>query len=192
MSMNYQELGKKIFAVDELPESNFPQINIMKGYYVKDYYDIYFFWKGLLSQWCNRNMTVDGVNYNCCEQYMMAQKAKLFDDEIHYMQIIKSNNPKEQKRLGRKVNGFDKDIWDRNAKDIVFTGNYAKFKQNDDCRQELLNTGNKIIAEASPYDKIWGIGLTSDDPRAKNKSQWPGKNWLGEVLMEVRKQLKKQ
>jgi ribA/ribD-fused uncharacterized protein len=149
-----------------------------------------FFWGGNFSQWAKAPMEIDGVQYNCCEQHMMAEKARLFGDMAALATIMKTKNPKEQKAAGRKVKGFDTEKWNRVAREIVYRGNYAKFSQNPALLTELAGTGDKIIVEASPSDAIWGIGLAADDPRARDRAQWRGTNWLGEAIMRVREQLR--
>lgn len=150
------------------------------------------FYNGPFSQWKKAEIDVDGILYNCCEQYMMAQKALLFRDFTTYQEIMDTSSPEKQKALGRKVKDFKKDKWERIAKDVVFQGNWAKFTQHPDLMKILWKTGDKIIVEASPTDTIWGIGLGEHDPDAKNPKKWKGTNWLGEVLMEVRKKLQKE
>ena len=87
-----------------------------------------FFWHGPFSQWYRSNFKVDGVRYNCAEQYMMAEKASLFGDEGTRKLIMSRNHPRDQKALGRRVKNFDIDTWNKNARDIVFKGNYSKFQ----------------------------------------------------------------
>lgn len=146
----------------------------------------FLFWGGPFSQWCSSAFKVNGIQYNCAEQYMMAEKARLFGDKRLLALIMASNDPSEQKSLGRQVADFDTKRWNKVARDIVYTGNYAKFTQNPDLKEFLLATQGTTIVEASPYDTIWGIGLDEDDPRAQDRSQWRGTNWLGEVIMRVR------
>ena len=150
----------------------------------------HFFWSGPFSQWHRTPFTIDGIKYNCAEQYMMAEKARLFEDSKTLKKILSTNSPKEQKSLGREVKNFNVQKWESKAKEIVLNGNLAKFRQDKKLRQLLLDTGDSILVEASPYDKIWGIGLTEDDKRAKSKSTWQGKNWLGYILTEVKQILK--
>ena len=152
--------------------------------------EFHFFWKGPLSQWFKRNFTINGVIYNCCEQYMMSCKSTLFKDEVALNKIMKSTNPYDQKSYGRNVEFFDKDVWESMAKKYVYEGNYAKFTQNNDLKEILLSTGEKLIVEASKFDKIWGIGLEEVDPRAQSRSTWLGTNWLGEVLTNVRNDIR--
>lgn len=148
--------------------------------------EFHFFWKGPLSQWYKRTFTVDGVKYNCAEQYMMAQKAILFKDCFALQKIMEATNPYDQKAFGRTVEFFDMGEWQKVAKDIVYKGNYHKFTEHQDLQGILMSTGEKTLVEASLYDKLWGIGVSEDDPRAQDRAKWPGQNWLGEVLTNVR------
>ena len=146
-----------------------------------------FFYGGVFSQWYMYDMEIDGVTYNCAEQYMMAMKAKTFKDELSYAFIMDSSNPSDQKAAGRKVRNFDPNVWNLVAKDYVYKANFAKF--SSDLKQYLLDTGDREIVEASPTDKIWGIGLAMNSPNLTDKSKWQGTNWLGECIMEVRRAL---
>lgn len=152
-----------------------------------------FFWSNSspFSQWYKRNIIIEYKKFNCCEQWMMYSKAILFEDYVTAERIMSTSNPKEQKNLGRQVKNFDFHVWDKNCRDIVFKGNFAKFSQHEDLKKILIDTANKEIVEASPYDKIWGIGLSECDPRVTDKSQWNGKNWIGEAIMRVRYELMK-
>jgi len=158
----------------------------------KDKEEFCLFWGGPFSQWAKRDMEIDGVTYNCCEQYMMAEKARLFDDKDMLAKIMSLKDPREQKKCGRKVKNFDQAKWEAVARDVVYKANYAKFSQNEDCLDTLAENRGKTIVEASPYDKIWGIGLSKDDPRANDRSQWLGTNWLGEAIMQVRDKLESE
>ena len=148
-----------------------------------------FFWSGPFSNWHPAPFKVNSILYNCSEQFMMAEKARMFDDIETLKRIMNAIDPSDQKRYGRQVKNFDKDKWDAQAKDIVYRGCYAKFTQNEDLKKELLSTVGTTLVEASPEDCIWGIGLRKTDPRAKNRKTWRGTNWLGEVLMKVREDL---
>jgi len=127
------------------------------------------------------------MRYNCAEQFMMRQKALLFGDRETANKIMKQAEPKKQKALGREVSGFDDLVWLQHARPIVFLGNLAKFTQNPGHLKLLMGTGNRLIAEASPMDRLWGIGLAANNPLAQSQTTWEGRNWLGEVLMAVRK-----
>lgn len=146
----------------------------------------HFFYGGPFSQWYPSKFTVDDFEYNCAEQYMMAEKARLFQDYDILDQILKADHPKQQKALGREVRNFDVDCWNKSARKIVYDGNYEKFNQNPDLKKQLFAKKEYILVEASPYDKIWGIGLGITHPDRFDRDKWRGKNWLGEVLMMVR------
>lgn len=149
-----------------------------------------FFWGGPFSQWYKSNFTIDGITYNCAEQYMMAMKALFFGDHETHEKIMKTSDPKKQKALGREVKNFDANKWNTICRQIVYEANYAKFHK-EPLKNVLLSTGDKEIVEASPYDTIWGIGLGENDPNRFDKSKWRGTNWLGEALMKVRADLRK-
>ena len=151
-----------------------------------------FFWGGTFSQWQKSKFIIDGVEFNCCEQYMMYKKALMFGDYDIANKVMNEKNPREQKALGRKVKGFNKERWETYCRKIVYDGNMAKFTQNENMLWELMSTGDSTIVEASPKDKIWGIGLSDSDTRAQDRSTWQGTNWLGEAIQAVRETLKKE
>ena len=153
-----------------------------------------FFWKDKspFSNWHPSEFTLDGVKFKNTEMHMMYKKAMLFSDAETAEEILKAKHPKECKALGRKVKGFDKEIWEENCKRFVYDGNYAKFTQNQNLHKALMDTGDTKICEASPYDKIWGIGLDEKNAKITEEANWPGQNWLGEVLTALRNDLKKQ
>jgi len=146
----------------------------------------YFFWKNYLSQWYMRDFKCRGVVYCCCEQYMMAEKARLFKDDDALNTIMSSSSPKTQKRAGRLVKNYDDQEWHSISRYTVFIGNMAKFCQNPDLKEKLLSTGKKVIVEASPYDALWGVSLGPWDDKILKEENWQGKNWLGQELMAVR------
>jgi len=148
-----------------------------------------FFWGGPFSQWAKYPMEIDGVRYVTCEQYMMASKARLFGDSEAEATILATNNPRIQKATGRRVKGFDEAVWESEREEIVYRANLAKFTQHRHLRDELLSTGEQIIAEASPHDPIWGIGMAENDPRITRMELW-GMNLLGKALMRVREVLR--
>ena len=170
---------------------------IIKNFNRKERMKFIFFWghrpsedgsitKSCFSQWFDCQFNVDGVEYSTAEQYMMAQKALLFGDNIIYNEIMKASHPKQFKSLGRMITGFDEKIWNQNRTDIVIKGNTAKFSQNQELKYFLLCTNERILVEASPCDNIWGIGMGADDRRCENPTLWKGENLLGFCLMEVR------
>ena len=156
-----------------------------------------FFWghkpeKGFissLSNWYACTFSDTEYTYSSTEQYMMYQKAILFHDLESASNIMRSDSPKVAKSLGRQVKNFDQHEWNQNCERIVYEGCLLKFSQNIELRDYLLSTGHKILVEASPYDSIWGIGLSAKDAIVIPQEQWPGKNLLGKCLMEVRQNL---
>ncbi|MBX7242143.1 MAG: NADAR family protein [Bacteroidia bacterium] len=156
--------------------------------------EIEFFWKREhpFSQWHISPFTVDGITFNCAEQYMMYQKAKMFCDDETAEQILQTEKPSVQKQLGRLVKGFDEAEWVYNRERIVYEGSFHKFTQNPKLQSILLETGDKLLAEASPLDNIWGIGMSEDNPEVRNPEKWTGLNLLGKALMKLRQTLREQ
>lgn len=147
--------------------------------------------KSCFSQWWIAEFLGGDRSYCCMEQFMMEQKAELFGDEEIRQQILESQDPKQMKALGRKVRGFDQELWDKAKYSIVLNGNWCKFSQNRDLRDFLLSTGDSVLAEASPYDAIWGIRLSEGSADAQEPLKWRGENLLGFALMEVRDELRR-
>ncbi len=143
-----------------------------------------------LSQWHPSPFEVQGCRYATAEHYMMAAKARLFGDDERLEQILASDDPGRAKALGRQVRGFENATWVRHRSEIVIRGNLAKFGADPALRAYLLGTGDAVLVEASPYDRIWGIGLGEEDPRARDPLQWRGQNLLGTALMVVRSRLR--
>lgn len=142
--------------------------------------------RGCLSQWYQSHF-FSVVNHYCCmEQFMMYHKAQLFGDEEMMQQILASKDPKKIKALGQKVRNFDETAWSEAKYAIVLNGNYKKFSQNPRLKNFLLQTGDKILVEASPYDGVWGIKMSESDENVQNPLNWRGQNLLGFALMEVR------
>lgn len=130
--------------------------------------------------------------YTSAEQWMMAEKARVFADRPILEKILLTDDPREAKKLGIKVSFFDEDVWRERSYDIVFEGNLLKFSQNRELKEYLISTGEAVLVEASPYDKIWGIGMKWGDEGIENPKNWHGQNLLGFALMEVRDLLKEQ
>ena len=147
--------------------------------------------KSSLSQWYIKDFKANNLTFNCMEKYMMYNKALLFDDKKIAEEILNNNQPKTIKGLGRKVSNFKDETWDKVKYTIILKGNYHKFSQNNDLRNFLLNTKNKILVEASPYDKVWGIKMKYDNENIENPFFWQGENLLGFALMEVRDEIKR-
>lgn len=144
---------------------------------------------GCLSQWWPAEFTVDGVVYPTAEHWMMAAKARLFDDAEGLAAVLAAKNPGAAKAAGRMVRGFDDARWVAARYDIVVAGTLAKFTQDARLGRFLRATGDRVLVEASPYDRIWGIGMAATNPDALRPVCWRGLNLLGFALMDVRDQL---
>lgn len=139
-----------------------------------------------LSQWYGAPFVIEGQRYPTAEHFMMAEKAALFDDQATRAMVLQAPNPGAAKALGRQVRGFDEAIWLENRFAIVTRANKAKFAQNPELSMFLKQTGSRVLVEASPVDRIWGIGLAQDDEKVNNPNLWRGLNLLGFALMQVR------
>lgn len=136
-----------------------------------------------------------GHSFQNREKWMMILKALLFAKgeyrnynlNLITKYMLKTDNPRKLKSYGRRVRGFDDTEWIKNRFRIVLNGNYLQFSQNDVLKKILLSTKNAELVEASPYDRVWGIGFNAKN--ANDRSKW-GLNLLGKTLMQVRDMLK--
>lgn len=142
--------------------------------------------KSCLSQWWPAPFEYGEEKYQTAEHFMMAQKARLFEDDKAFQEILTAPTPKEAKRLGKTVKGFNEAMWEENRFEIVLKGSLAKFAQNKNLEKYLLDTSDYVLVEASPYDQIWDIGLAEEDPRVQDVKEWRGLNLLGFALMQAR------
>ena len=142
--------------------------------------------KACFSQWYDCQFDLFGESYHTAEQYMMAQKASLFKDWTTWNKIMDADDPRAYKALGREVRNFDPERWDREKYRIVLMGNLAKFSMNPELLAYLLDSGDSVLVEGSPFDDVWGVKMGTDDPRIKNPNEWLGENLLGFALMETR------
>lgn len=142
-----------------------------------------------LSNWFPAPFEVDGVRYPTTEHYMMAEKARLFGDDEIRQKVATAGGPGKAKALGRQVHGFREEVWVEHRFGIVVAANHAKFSQNEEMGSYLGTTDTKVLVEASPRDRIWGIGMGKDNERATDPMGWRGLNLLGFALMGVRARL---
>jgi len=158
-----------------------------------------FFWRefeeeyGYMSQWFECTFVVDGVNYLHAEMWMMVQKARLFGDEETEKEMLRTTEPKKHQTLGRVVKGYDGKIWDQNKLRIVTEGNYHKFtktKSELKLKEKLLATGDRELVEASPTDRIWGVGFSAAQAQ-DHREEW-GQNLLGKAITAARKQIREE
>jgi ribA/ribD-fused uncharacterized protein len=146
--------------------------------------------KGSLSQWFVAPFEVAGERYATAEHWMMAEKARLFRDPDAQRAAIDAPNPALAKAAGRTVRDFDESVWARERFEIVVRGNVHKFAAHQDLQEFLLRTGSRVLVEASPRDRLWGIGMGAKNENAENPAAWRGLNLLGFALMEARERLR--
>jgi ribA/ribD-fused uncharacterized protein len=149
----------------------------------------YFFWSGTFSQWEPCSFKLDSKSFSSAEQYMMFQKAILFNDNDAAEKIMSTSDPKQQKAIGRLIKNYDDSIWINKREDIVYIGNKAKFSQNPKFLKKLLATDPSLLVESSPVDTIWGVGLHKTDPLILEQKNWKGLNLLGNILTRLRNDL---
>lgn len=146
--------------------------------------------RGCLSQWFPAPFEVAGERYATAEHWMMAEKARLFGDPDAERAAIDAPNPALAKAAGRTVRDFDDGVWARERFEIVARGGVHKFAAHPDLREFLLRTGSRVLVEASPRDRLWGIGMGAKNEDAENPAAWRGLNLLGFALMEARERLR--
>lgn len=146
--------------------------------------------RGCLSQWWVAPFAVDGQRYRTAEHWMMAEKARLFGDPEAERAAIDADHPALAKAAGQTVRDFDEEVWQRERFEIVVQGSVHKFGSDPQLRDYLLGTGERVLVEASPRDRIWGIGLAAQDPAAEDPARWRGLNLLGFALMAARERLR--
>ena len=143
----------------------------------------------VLSQWYEHPFVHEGDLYGSAEHLMMVKKAELFGDFDAAEQIKTADTPREAKALGRQVRNFNEELWLQHRSQVVESVSLAKFCSDEDLKEYLLSTGTRVLVEASPHDRVWGIGLEQVHPDARDPRRWPGDNLLGFALMAAREQL---
>ena len=141
---------------------------------------------GYLSNWYLSDFYVSSIQYSSMEQYMMYQKALLFEDRKIAEQILNTQNVGKIKALGRSVKNYEDILWNGMRQLIVYQGLLEKFRQNAELKEKILATQDHILAECAVQDRIWGIGLSMKDERRFDMNEWQGQNLLGFSLMRVR------
>ncbi len=148
--------------------------------------------KSCFSQWWPALFEWEGKKFKTAEHWMMYHKAVLFNDVEIAEKVLQVETPAEAKKLGRKVRGFNPEVWNDHKFDIVVKGNVLKFDQDESLKEFLLGTGKRVIVEASPMDRIWGIGMAESNEKCHDPNKWRGQNLLGFALMEAREILRNE
>jgi ribA/ribD-fused uncharacterized protein len=156
-----------------------------------------FFWKsdyenGWLSNWSEHRFLENGIEFKTAEHYLMYHKAMLMGDEACAKQILTTRTPRAAKELGKCVMNWDESKWCEAREDIMLRGLRLKVYANPELKTLLLDTGTSVIAEASPFDKVWGIGVAESNHRAREPTYWVGRNLLGKVWMKLRDEIRSQ
>jgi hypothetical protein len=151
---------------------------------------VYFWGDPTLSNWGPAPFTYKENQFYNSEQAFMWEKALCFGDTETADQILETSNPRTAKDLGRLVKNYDEKVWETKRFDAMLNVCMAKFSQNPDRLKTLLSTGNRTIVEASPYDKVWGVGMHWTDDEILDEKNWKGLNLLGKVLIQVREHLR--
>lgn len=146
---------------------------------------------GYLSNWYLSDFLIDDIKFSSMEQFMMYKKAICFADQEIAEKILRTSDVAKIKALGRQVSGYHENIWNGVRQMIVYEGLTGKFSQNNMLREQLIETQDAILAECAVKDRIWGIGLSMNDPRRLDINQWKGQNLLGYALMMVREKYRK-
>ncbi len=144
----------------------------------------------MLSQWYPSPFSVNEIVYKSAGHWMMARKAILFGDRLAFEKIMAADRPDEVRALSGTISNFDETTWSERKYEIVKEGNFHKFNQSKRLRAYLLNTGRSVLAEANPYDRVWGIGLPRESKNIMDPYTWKGLNLLGFALMEIREYLR--
>ena len=131
------------------------------------------------------------MEYKSAEHAFQAIKAKTFGDDVNFGKILKAKSAQSAKSFGKKVVGFKEDVWTPEKKEEIMKQIVrAKFTQNLEVRKKLLDSGDKVLANADARDKFWGVGTSATTAIAKDPSKWKGENKLGKMLMELRTELR--
>lgn len=155
-----------------------------------DRHTFFFTDRDCFSNWYPSPFQVAGVQFGCVEQFMMYQKAVFFNDPNTAAKILSTSSPKEQKALGRLVQNFDAEKWEEVGEKLVYVGLLEKYRQNSNLLEKMMETGDTLFVEASPFDRIWGIGMRETDVGVDDEFNWKGKNKLGKLTTRAREELK--
>jgi ribA/ribD-fused uncharacterized protein len=152
-----------------------------------------YFWGSFLSNWIPSDLSIEafGEIFTNSEQLYMWLKAMHFRDKETAKRIVEEGtSPRVAKDLGRLVKNYDDKEWDKIREGQMYIAVKAKFESSELLKEKLLNTGDRILVEGTPFDPVWGVMIKWDDDRILDEKNWKGQNLLGKVLMKVREELK--
>lgn len=144
---------------------------------------------GYLSNWYASPFELDGIRFSSAEQYIMYRKCMAFGDKTSAQSILTTDDTEKQQAIGRKASGYIGSVWAGMRQMVAYRGLMAKFSQNEDLKQKLLDTGDAWLVECAGSDKVWACGIRLYDDKRFDASNWTGDNILGFTLMEVRREL---
>jgi ribA/ribD-fused uncharacterized protein len=143
-----------------------------------------------LSNLYDAPIQIEGTTFPTVEHYFQWSKARQFGDAEAQAKILKTPSAKSVKSYGKKVKPFDETVWAGMAENVMRVAVKAKFMQHPDLLVKLRATGTRLLADADPRSKFWGIGTSADTSKAKDPNKWPGKNVMGKILADIRSELK--
>lgn len=146
---------------------------------------------GFLSNWYMSSFDLEGVHYSSMEQYIMYHKCMLFGDQATAKKVLLTDDPSEQQKLGKLCSGYINGVWAGARQAIAMRGLLAKFSQNTDLREQLINTNDAYLVECAHSDKIWACSIRLNESERFDAAKWTGQNILGFALMNVREIIKK-
>ena len=149
------------------------------------------FFEGDFTQDEKSDFEIKDISYMGVDQYLLANRAKLFKDQEMLERIMESKSIRQAKLFGRKIRNFNQDKWDKHKLNMSYVANLCKFQQDENLKFKLLETEDKILVYANVYDSVWGVGKKITDLDIRNPHSWKGENLLGFILMKVRDDLRK-
>lgn len=135
---------------------------------------------------------VKGISYFCVEQYLLANQAILFKDNVMLEKIMIAKSIRQARLFGNKIRNFDQEEWNKHKLNMGYVANLCKFQQDENLKFKLMETENNILVNADPYDGDWGIKKRITELDIKNPHSWKGENLLGFILMMIREDLKQR
>jgi ribA/ribD-fused uncharacterized protein len=174
-------------TLDKIPKDIDPSLTCEK---ISPEMHLFFGRYSPFSNFYSAAFTCDSIDFGCVEQYGQYQKALIMNDQVSAQKILEEDDPGKQKAIGRRNANFDRHLWESHATGGIKEGCLKKFTAHSTLKNILKQSGKRILAEASPSDVYWGIGLSLRDPLVTNQDKWGGRNELGKILMAIRRELR--